>query len=267
MRKPLVIGDKTFQYKKDAVLYYREILHKYSVGQSVNKKDFDDLLDLLDYDASFYVDDDFKEEETEEIQSEEYFENSVQLRLDLDEKIAPEDIEIIDIKVDSFDYKNKRFMAILNNLETWHFSYLWIINRPKENPDRIFITACRDIVRDDIYKVKKKFYSENAKNGLVKCQESNELSKWEDLVVDHRQPNTFSVIVDRFKEINNLDVTQIEYKFTKDDRFVFKNEELNKSFQNYHKQKANLRVVRKELNGSRASMARFKQSTRDLKIE
>jgi hypothetical protein len=53
MRKPLIIGDKTFQFKKDAVSHYREILHSYSVGQSLNDKDFDDLIDLLDYDASF----------------------------------------------------------------------------------------------------------------------------------------------------------------------------------------------------------------------
>ena len=38
-------------------------------------------------------------------------------------------------------------------------------------------------------------------------------------------------------------------------------------FVNYHKEKANLRVVKKEKNLSRTGMARVKQSTNDLKID
>jgi hypothetical protein len=45
---------------------------------------------------------------------------------------------------------------------------------------------------------------------MVKCQESKELEKYEELNVDHRQPNTFSVIVDRFVELNRLDIEKIE---------------------------------------------------------
>ena len=52
MRKPLVIGDKTFQFKKDAVIYYREILNKYNFEESLNDLDFNDLIDLLNYDPN-----------------------------------------------------------------------------------------------------------------------------------------------------------------------------------------------------------------------
>lgn len=45
----------------------------------------------------------------------------------------------------------------------------------------------------------------------VKCQETGELCKWEELVVDQRQTNTFSIIVDRFIELHNIDINSIEY--------------------------------------------------------
>ena len=38
----------------------------------------------------------------------------------------------------------------------------------------------------------------------MKCQETGKLLKWEQLNVDHRQPNTFSIIVDRFVGLGNI---------------------------------------------------------------
>jgi hypothetical protein len=264
MIKPLVIGDKTFKYKKDAVIYYREILNKYNFEESLNDLDFNDLIDLLNYDYSFYEnEDDFSEDEN--LEDTQTFEG--QIKLDLDEKIEQSDIRIIDIKVTRFDYNHKCFKLIYNDLYTCIFSYLAIINRPKENPDRLFNIACRDIIRKDIFNLKQKYFNENYKNGFVKCQESKMLSKWEDLVIDHRQPNTFSVIVDRFKEIYKINVLEMEYVETDDNRLIFKDEKLNQAFQSYHKEKANLRIVRKELNSSRASMGRIKRTSKDLKIE
>lgn len=115
--------------------------------------------------------------------------------------------------------------------------------------------------------VKRKYFENYYINGHVKCQETGELSKWEDLVVDHRQPNTFSIIVDRFKEVTKIDLEKIEY-FTDDNNFLlFKNEELKEQFRIYHKEKATLRVVKKECNSSRTGMAKIKKNTKDLSIE
>jgi len=50
MRKPIVIGNKNFQYKKDALNYYKAILNSYQFGQSLNDKDYNDLFDLIKYD-------------------------------------------------------------------------------------------------------------------------------------------------------------------------------------------------------------------------
>jgi len=35
-RKPIIIGNNAFKYKKDAVAHYRKILNSYSFGESLN---------------------------------------------------------------------------------------------------------------------------------------------------------------------------------------------------------------------------------------
>ena len=47
--------------------------------------------------------------------------------------------------------------------------------------------------------------------GQAKSQETGKLLNWEELNIDHRQPNTFSVIVDRFIELNNINLKGMEY--------------------------------------------------------
>jgi hypothetical protein len=74
------------------------------------------------------------------------------------------------------------------------------------------------------------------------------LSLWVELNVDHRQPNTFSVIVDRFIELYGIDLSIVEYIETIDNVYLFKDDNLTKKFRQYHKEKANLRLVRKDKN-------------------
>ncbi|WP_181309079.1 DUF3223 domain-containing protein [Rufibacter sp. XAAS-G3-1] len=262
MRKPIIIGDKAFKFKKDAILHYRKILNSYKFGQSVSEKDFNDLLDLLEYDFSFYDDENQGINESVKIEENE----KSQFKFDFQNQ-KEEDVIIIDIKVTKFQFNSKCFTVIFSDYSSEIISYLMIINRPKYNPDTLFNIACRNAIKKDIFNVKQKFFDDHSSKGLVKCQETNQLSKWEDLVVDHRQPNTFSVIVDRFKEVNKINTNEIEYILTDENLLVFKKDELNKDFRNYHKEKANLRIVKKECNSSRTGMARLKRSTKDLTVK
>ncbi len=118
------------------------------------------------------------------------------------------------IIVDKVKYNSKAF-HILNeeDLTLEAFSYIKCINGEKP-PLTIFSNTCRNVVQDDINKVKSQYFSENSKGGKVKCQESGDLCVWEELVIDHRQPNTFSVIVDRFIELNSIDIKSVEYSST-----------------------------------------------------
>jgi len=93
------------------------------------------------------------------------------------------------------------------------------------------------------------------------------LCKWKELVVDHRQPNTFSIIVDRFIELNNIDIKSTEYIEIFDGVYNFKDEKISNKFRDYHKEKANLRIVKKGKNSGRAHQARVKQQKKDLRIK
>ena len=47
MKPPIIIGEKEFKYKKDAITYYKNILNSYKYGESLNKHDYNDVYNLL----------------------------------------------------------------------------------------------------------------------------------------------------------------------------------------------------------------------------
>lgn len=49
MRKPFRIGEKEYQFKKDAIGHYKAILNSYDFGKSLNDSDYEDIIALLDY--------------------------------------------------------------------------------------------------------------------------------------------------------------------------------------------------------------------------
>lgn len=173
---------------------------------------------------------------------------------------------IIDIRVAKAQYGVKCFEIVYKE-DSEFISYIQIINRPKQNPTADFSIACRNAISKDIYKVKKRYFEKHSKKGEVKCQETGIKSKWTELAVDHRQPNTFSVIVDRFIELKEIKVEKIEYEINKDNMFIFADKTYSEAFKQYHKDKANLRIVRKECNLSRTYQARISRQKKDLTIE
>jgi hypothetical protein len=114
---------------------------------------------------------------------------------------------------------------------------------------------------------KQDYFDKNSVKGQVKCQETGLLSKWTELVVDHRQPNTFSVIVDRFKEVNRIELDKIEYTSNEQNHIIFKDDSWTKQFRMYHMEKASLRIVRTECNSSRTGLARIKRTSKDLTVK
>ena len=142
-----------------------------------------------------------------------------------------------------------------------------IINNTKYTPEKLFYVACRNSIHNDIKAVKQEYFDKDSMKGQVKCQETNILSNWNELAVDHRQPNTFSIIIDRFKEVNKFELDTIEYTSNDQNHIIFKNDNLTEQFRKYHMEKASLRIVRKECNSSRTGLARIKRTSKDLTIK
>ncbi|WP_151088263.1 DUF3223 domain-containing protein [Hymenobacter baengnokdamensis] len=49
MKHPIKIGERSFSFKKDALLHYKNTLNSYKFGQSLSNNDFEDLMALLNY--------------------------------------------------------------------------------------------------------------------------------------------------------------------------------------------------------------------------
>jgi len=248
MRKPLKIGEKEFKYKKDALLYYKKILNSYDFGEILIDEHYDDIINLLFYDQTF-------EDDHHKIESKE---NILEIN---DEYI------IENVRIGKVQFNTKCFELLYRNGETDLISYRLRINKPKENPFNNFRVAARNVVQNDLRSVKQEYFDKYSQKGLVPCQESKVQSSWTDLVVDHRQPNTFSIIVDRFIEVHNIKLEEINYKTNENNFYLFEDEQLTEKFRQYHNEKANLRIVRKELNSGRAHQGRIGEQKKDLKIK
>lgn len=180
---------------------------------------------------------------------------------------SKKEVEIIDIKVSQVQFNNKCFEIFYNDETSHYISYLMIINHTKYTPEKLFNVACRNSIHSDIKSVKQDYFDKNSVKGHVKCQETGILSTWTELAVDHRQPNTFSIIVDRFKEVNRIDLDTIEYTSNDQNHIIFQDNKWTENFKQYHKEKASLRIVRTECNSSRTGMARLKRTSKDLTIK
>ncbi|MCB0482201.1 MAG: DCL family protein [Flavobacteriales bacterium] len=227
------IGHKDFKYKKDALNYYKEILNSYKPSEIVTESDLKDLVELIE------------------------------IRPDKNEKIGCgiETIQVIEVR-----YKTKCFELIRKDGSKEVFSYRNCING-KSKPTAKFSKTCRETINEDLRNVKLAYFKKFSSKGQVKCQETGELCKWEELNVDHRQPNTFSVIVDRFIEVFRIDINAVEYIEVMDGVYSFAQKELADKFRNYHKDKANLRLVSKGNNLGRSHQARINRQQKDLTID
>jgi hypothetical protein len=233
MRKPIEIGKLIFKTKKEALAHFKQILNSYDFGEKLDSKDMADICELL------------------------------KIHEKSKEKIGDgiKDVEIAEVR-----YNTKCFNLIRTDSTSDIFSYTKCINGGF-TPLTKFSRTCRDLIYEDLRNVKLDYFKANSANGQVKCQETGDLCKWEEINVDHRQPNTFSVIIDRFIEIKQLDINEIKYEEVIDSVYTFKDRDLASDFREYHKDKANLRLVKKNNNLGRSHQARIGRQKKDLKIE
>ncbi len=233
MKKKIKIGRHEFLTKKEALNYYKEILNAYDFGQSLNQSDFKEILDLLETHPR------------------------------KEEKIG---VGIKQIRIAKLKYQTKAFELVRLDDSTEYFSYTKRINAPRTNSTR-FSEACRKAIQEDLRNVKQSYFDKHSKKGKVKCQETKELLTWEQLNIDHRQPNTFSVILDRFIELNKINLDKIEYVEIDGECNELADLELKQKFIEYHREKANLRIVKKDINLGRSYQARIGRQKKDLTID
>ena len=114
MKKWVQIGQLNFKYKKDVIAHFKTILNSYGFRESLNAKDFNDVLNLL------------------------------KIHPNAKEKI---EIGIKEIKVDETRYKTKCFNVIRVDSSCEIFSYIKCI-KGSLPPLTKFSKTCRDVVSD-----------------------------------------------------------------------------------------------------------------------
>lgn len=233
MKKKIKIGELEFLTKKEALNYYKGILNSYDFGESINEQDFEKVLELLE-----------THPRKEEVKG----------------------VGIKQIRIAKLKYGTKAFELVRQDGSIEYFSYTKRINAPRTNTTR-FSEACRKAIQEDLRDVKQAYFDKYSKNGKVKCQETKELLSWEQLNVDHRQPNTFSVILDRFIELNNINLEEIEYVEIDGEGNELADLVLKQKFIEYHSEKANLRIVNKDNNLGSSYQARIGRQKKDLTID
>jgi hypothetical protein len=232
MRKPIEIGKLIFKTKKDALGFFKQILNAYEFGESISSQDF------------------------------EYLNELIKVQSDSEELIG---CGLQGIRIAKLKYNTKGFELVKNDKTTQLISYTKRINPPRTDITK-FREACRQAIQEDLRNVKLSYFDNYSKKGKAKCQETGELLKYDELNVDHRQPNTFSVIVDRFVELKNIDFKNIDYLTIDGGPNELVDKKLKEDFRQYHKDKANLRIVKKTLNLGRSFQARVNRQKKDLTI-
>jgi hypothetical protein len=235
----LKIGDITYTSKKAALEFYRKILNKYEVNNSISDLDFSYLIDLFNY-SPFNIKDPLEKD----IKNSEDGDNVI--------------FEIDDIVVNYHPiYKKTKCFYFIVDEENWLFSYISAING-SISEEQLFCISCRNAVKE----VLRNFKIEMFKKRPVKCAITKKNVEWENCHVDHKSPMTFSVIVKTFLKSFNIEISNIDFSY-EDSFWHFNNLDFKNKFIEYHNKVALLRIISSEENLKLAAKARIKPSKND----
>ena len=106
--------------------------------------------------------------------------------------------------------------------------------------------ACRRAVEDQIVAFKRKvFEQKGSKQGLVKSELTGSQVDYPDAHVDHKPPHTFNKLVDEFIKKQGIRIEEIEIAGFEDGSVEkkFADPEMTRSWAEYHRKHARLRIV------------------------
>lgn len=231
-RYSITIGDKTFDSKSKALVFYKDILNSYEVGDCLSEDDCKNISNLV------YMGLDSEEVKAYEEETGDYVKS---------------------VMIDNHpEFRNTKCFFLMGGIEEKQlFSYLLAINGATSDDQR-FSKACRHLVSERLREFKKQQF----KNRPVKCAITNKIVEWEDCQIDHKAPLTFSVIVKSFIIANKIDIRTVEYvsELTKEQ---FADQELADKFDAFHKEMAVLRVLATKQNRKLSGGARIKPTKKD----
>lgn len=213
-----LIHNMEFRTKKDIERHVRSIIEQHDVGSLLGDDESVFLLDLL------------------------------QRHHRAAQKIG---IGIASIRVDlNTEWKpTKMFTLIRRDGSETDFSYRACIYPRNKTQD--FQEACRQAVIADVLQFKRDYYLRQADAfNRVQCVVSRKFIDWNQAHVDHDQPWPFREIVKAYRIERNIDIDAVDLIGDEDgeSQYRFRDAAIVADFQEFHRQRARLRVIGREAN-------------------
>ena len=224
-RKSKTIGERNFSSATEAKNYYRQILNSGEVSRLLNEFEFAALMDLL--------------------------------------SLHPRSVDKIGSGVHAFtielnEYKKRAFILHRVDGSKEDFSYLKCIDGD-HNPFTEFSKACRRSVENRL-----RLWKVNQMNGNVaKCAITGKIITIDQAHVDHKPPQTFSVIVKSFVVARDIDLSSVKYVRKNINGVELEDVNLASDFDQFHTRMAVLRIVCATENLKASSAARVTPTAKD----
>ncbi len=223
--QPREIGDNAFSSKSTAEEFYRQILNKGSIGRDLDDGEFRVLMDLL------------------------------ALHPRVTEKIG---VGVTRFSIGTSEYGTRAFLLHREDGSHEDFSYLKCIGGDHK-PFSEFSRACRRSVEGRIHEWK----ASQMDGKTVRCAVSGEVVTFREAHVDHKPPQTFSVIVKAFTIAGDIDLLAVRYRRSSIFGVELEDTGVADAFDRFHKKMAVLRIVRAAENLRTSYAARITPTAKD----
>lgn len=228
--KPVVIFTKSFPTQKAATEYFRAMLNRYAVGDSVNADDTRDLMALIER--------------------------------------HPEASTKVGIGIDHFTViktgeGSNCFYIVRRDGTGTDFSFYKCVSGKAPTRKQEVSDAFREAVKLDIWNKRDSFYREYSReDGLLPCAKTKEWIRRDEGHIDHMPPMTFEVIVTTFLASRGLSYDQVPITRGTDNQTMaaLTDGNIAQQFREYHKSVATLDFVKSSVNLAQASPNRIKKS-------
>lgn len=226
---PVELSTRSFPNKKQAGEFFREMRDRYRVGQRLNDADAADLEALLER--------------------------------------HPECVDKVGVGIDYFttmrdpQFNTKCFQIVRTDGSSTDFSAPTAINAAPPPRKREVSQAFRTAVADQITSARDAYFALNADSeGKVPCAVTKERVAKHEIHCDHRPPMTFEVLVTTFLAGQSLTVDRVPISAPADNQFstTIIDATLVADFVEYHRQLAQVDIIKKQVNLSQAAQNRIR---------
>jgi len=237
----LIIGDgdsgRVFSSKKDAKMFFKNMLSRYRNKQEISSDDAPLLRVLLER--------------------------------------HPEAVEKIGCGVKRF-YRDGTGMGTdcfwieRDDGSKTDFSYISCVDAKSNSLYQEFAEACRQAVQADLDHAKVRHFEVHGNGeGKVRCEVSGEMVGLKESHLDHAKPMTFQVIVQTFITANKIEIALEMLSEPADHQFVttFVDEDLARRFREYHRGVMQLRIIKAKENLSLGGSERMRKPKRPVLFE